>query len=117
MSELRDSLGPIPIPTPPTIAAFPLKADWGAGHDYTPPIVTHTFGQAGLKVEQRFLMAPTGPRHFRFVKNHLSCTEYDNLKGHWEQAQGVYAQFPLTMWEPTGAVPYTVRYENPTLGF
>jgi hypothetical protein len=115
--DVRDSLGPVPIPTPPVIAAFPLKADWGAGLDYTPPMVVHTFSQAGLKVEQRFLMAPNGPRHFRFIKNHLSCTEYDNLKAHWEQAQGVYAQFPLTMYEPTGNVTYNVRYENPTLAF
>jgi hypothetical protein len=112
-----DLLGPIAIPTPPTIAAFPIKPDWGTGADYTPPIATHTFSQAGLKTEQRFLMAPYGPRRFRFAKNHLSCTEYDDLKGHWEQAQGVYAQFPLNMYEPTGAVSYTVRYENPSLAF
>lgn len=113
--DLQDSLGPIPIPTPPTIGAFPLTPDYGTGADYQPPIVTHTFSQAGLKTEQRFLMAPVGPRRFRFQKNHLSCTEYDNLKAHWEQAQGVYAQFPLTMYEPAGAATYTVRYENPTL--
>jgi hypothetical protein len=114
---MADSLGPIPIPVPPTIGTFPIKADWGAGVDYAPPIVTHTFGQAGLKVEQRFLMAPLGPKHFRFVKNHLSCTEYDSFKSHWEQAQGVYAQFPITIWEPAGPNAYTVRYEMPTLPF
>lgn len=113
----RDSLGPIQIPAPPTIGQFPLQPDWGTGADYAPPMVVHTFSQAGLKTEQRFLMAPLGPRRFRFAKNHLSCTEYDNLKAHWEQAQGVYAQFPLTMYEPAGPVVYTVRYENPTLAF
>lgn len=113
----RDALGPIPIPAPPTIGAFPLQPDWGTGADYSPPIITHTFNQAGLKTEQRFLMAPYGPRVFRFAKNHLSCTEYDQLKSHWEQAQGVYAQFPLTMWEPTGSHDYTVRYQNPTIAF
>jgi hypothetical protein len=113
----QDTLGPIVVPTPPTIGQFPIKPDWGTGADYTPPVVTHTFSQAGLKTEQRFLMAPYGPRRFRFAKNHLSCREYDDLKAHWEQAQGVYAQFPLTMNEPTGPVTYTVRYENPTLAF
>jgi hypothetical protein len=113
----RDSLGPIDIPIPPTINAFPLIPDYGTGADYSPPIITHTFGQAGLKTEQRFLMAPYGPRVFRFAKNHLSCTEYDNLKAHWEQAQGVYAQFPLTMYEPVSQTTYAVRYQNPTLAF
>jgi len=114
---LQDSLGPIPIPTPPTIGAFPIKPDWGTGADYEPPIVTHTFSQAGLKTEQRFLMAPYGPRRFRFAKNHLSCREYDDLKAHWEQAQGVYALFPLVMYEPIGQTTYTVRYGDPTLAF
>lgn len=116
-TSLRDSLGPIPIPAPPTIPAFPLKPDFGGSAEYTPPIVTHTFGQAGLKTEQRFLMAPSGPRRFRFSKNHLSCREYDDLKAHWEQAQGVYAEFPLQVFEPTGSPSYTVRYENPALAF
>ena len=114
---LRDSLGPIAIPTPPTIGAFPILPDYGTGSDYQPPIAVHTFGQAGLKTEQRFLMAPTGPRKWRFAKNHLSCTEYDDLKGHWEQSQGVYAQFPLTVYEPAGPTTYTVRYEQPTVAF
>ena len=114
---LLDSLGPIPIPPPPTISAFPVLPDFGTGMDYQPPIVVHTFGQAGIKTEQRFLMAPLGPRRFRFAKNHLSCREYDDLKGHWEQAQGMYAQFPLTVYEPAGQQTYTVRYENPTLAF
>ena len=113
----QDSLGPIQIPAPPTIGAFPITPDYGTGADYSPPIITHTFSQAGLKTEQRFLMAPYGPRRFRFVKNHLSCQEFDDLRAHWEQAQGVYAQFPMTMNEPIGPVTYTVRYENPTLPF
>jgi len=113
----QDSLGPIQIPAPPTIGAFPITPDYGTGADYSPPIITHTFSQAGLKTEQRFLMAPYGPRRFRFIKNHLSCQEFDDLRAHWEQAQGVYAQFPMTMNEPIGPVTYTVRYENPTLPF
>ena len=115
--DSRDSLGPITIPAAPTISAFPIQPDYGTGMDYAPPIVTHTFSQAGLKTEQRFLMAPAGPRRFRFQKNHLSCTEFDDLRAHWEEAQGVYAQFPLTMYQPAGTATYTVRYENPTLAF
>jgi hypothetical protein len=112
-----DMLGPIVVPTPPTIGKFPIQPDYGSGTDYQPPIIVHTFGQAGLKTEQRFLTAPAGPRRFRFSKNHLACTEYNALRAHWEQAQGCYAQFPLDVWEPGGKATYTVRYENPTLGF
>jgi hypothetical protein len=123
----RDSLGPVPVPTPPVIGAFPLRPDFGGGVDYAPVIVVHTFDQPGLKTEQRYLMSPSTMRRFRFVKNHLSCTEYDDLKSHWEQAQGAYAQFPYTIYKPLPFVKpngpihttetVTARYENPSVSF
>jgi hypothetical protein len=112
-----DSLGPVPIPTPPTIAAFPLLADFGSGIDYNPPMAVHIFDQPGLKTEQRFLLAPSTVRRYKFSRDHLSCTEYDRLKAHWEQAQGSYAQFPYTAYLPTGQITATVRYENPAIQF
>jgi len=128
--EVRDSLGPVPIPSPPVISAFPLRPDFGGGIDYNPAVVVHTFDQPGLKTEQRFLLTPMGARRFKFAKHHLSCREYDDLKAHFEQAQGSYAQFPYTVWEPGPGhgVPrptqpvyatetVTARYENPNLTF
>jgi len=111
---MSDNLGPVPIPDPPVIAAFPLKADYGAGLDYEPQIVTHVFDQPGLKTEQRYLLGP-GFRRFRFSKDHLSCDEYDRLKAHWQQAQGQYAQFPYTHPTAAGNITVTARYENPNL--
>ena len=130
----RDSLGPVPIPAPPTIGAFPLRPDFGIGIDYNPAVVVHTFDQPGLKTEQRYLLAPTGARRFKFAKQHLSCREYDDLKAHFEQAQGGYAQFPYTVYEPgpghgvpvhphdTPQQTWTTesviaRYENPNISF
>jgi len=118
VEPLAGNLGPIAVPTPPTIGAFPLRPDFGLGIDYAPPVITHTFDEPELKTEQRFLMAPAGARRFRFSRNHLSCTEYDDLKTHFEQARGAYAQFPYTVQEP-GAATETVmvRYENPAIQF
>ena len=116
--EGRDSLGPVAIPVPPTIAAFPLRPDFGGGVDFNPVIVVHTFDQPGLKTEQRYLMSPSTVRRFRFVKNHLSCDEYDQLKGHWAEAQGAYAQFPYTVYKPDGTTESVmVRYENAAISF
>jgi hypothetical protein len=111
---MSDSLGPIPIPDPPVIGAFPLRGDFGSGVDLTPPIAIHVFDQPGLRTEQRYLLG-TGARRFRVHKDHLSCNEYDNLKAHWQQAQGVYAQFPYQHWGPGGSQAFTARYENPNL--
>jgi hypothetical protein len=114
---VADHLGPIAIPDPPVIAAFPITPDYGTGMDIQPPIAIHSFDQAGLKTEQRYLLG-AGAKRFRVVKDHLSCTEYDNLKAHWIQAQGTYAQFAYTHPIPGGgAEGYTVRYENPILTF
>ena len=112
---MSDSLGPIPIPDPPFIGAFPLRGDYGGGIDYQPPIVTHVFDQPGLRTEQRYLLG-SGMRRFRINRDHLSCTEYDQIKAHWQQAQGQYAEFNYTYYSPGGGTEVVrVRYENPNL--
>ena len=113
---MSDQLGPIVITPPPTISAFPLTADFTSGYDFTPPIATHTFDQPGLKTEQRFLLG-SGERRFRVTKARLACNEYDQLKTHWAQAQGAYAQFPYTHVRPDGSETVTARYESPNLSF
>ncbi len=113
---MSDSLGPITIPDPPVIDAFPLQPDYGSGLDFTPPIAVHVFDQPGLKTEQRYLLG-SGYRRFRIVKEHLSCDEYDNLKAHFEEAQGGYAQFLYTHPTASGNITVTARYENPNLTF
>lgn len=109
-------IGAVSVPTPPTIGAFPVGIDYGSGFDLEPPIVTHTFDQAGLRTEQRFILGD-GVRRFRVRKVRLACNEYDQLKAHWLQAQGSYAQFPFTYPGILGPTVYTVRYENPNLSF
>src|SRR5947209_7527489 len=109
-------LGPITVPDPPLIAPFPLNGEYGSGMDWTPNIAVHVFDQPGLKTEQRYVIG-SGARRFRVRKDHLSCDEYDNLKAHWEQAQGVYAYFPYQHPSPSGMVSFNVHYENPNLTF
>ena len=114
---MGDFLGPIAITDPPVLTTkFPLRGDYGSGADLTPPIAIHVFDQPGLKTEQRYLLGD-GARRFRIRKDHLSCHEYDDLKAHWQQAQGGYASFPYDHWGPAGLETVTARYENPNLAF
>jgi len=113
---MADSLGPVPIPDPPFISPFPLRVDFGSGADLEPPIAIHSFDQPGLKTEQRFLLG-NGMRRFRIRRDHLACNEYDQLRAHWIQAQGTYAEFSFTYPSPTGNVTVRARYENPLIDF
>jgi hypothetical protein len=113
---MPDSLGPITIPDPPVISAFPLTVDWGGGLDYNPPISIHVFDQPGLKTEQRFVMGP-GTKRLRVRRDHLNFQEYESLKAHWTQAQAQYASFPLVVMGPQGLETWNVRYENPDIAF
>jgi hypothetical protein len=113
---VSDSLGPIPIPDPPRISPFPLIADYTSGTDYAPPIASHVFDQPGLKTEQRYLLGP-GVRRFRFFRDQLACQDYDNLRAHFEQAQGLYAIFDYRNPNPAGIETVTARYENPNVTF
>lgn len=113
---MPDYLGPIPIPDPPVILPFPLRSDYGGGMEWEPPIATHSFDQPGLKTEQRFILGD-GARRFQFRRNRLSCDEYDQLKTHWKQAQGTYAEFDYTYHSPGGPEVVRVRYADPQLEF
>jgi len=112
------NLGPIPIVDPPTIADFPLRSDYGGGMDVQLSQAIHVFDQPGLKTEQRFqLGAPM--RRYRVHRDHLSCNEFDNLKAHFQLAQGSYAQFYYRYFTGPGAdfESTLVRYENPSITF
>ena len=113
---MADSIGGVPVPDPPFIAPFPLRVDFGSGADLEPPIASHSFDQPGLKTEQRFLLG-NGMRRFRIRRDHLACNEYDQLRSHWIQAQGTYAEFSFTYPSPTGNVTVRARYENPLIDF
>lgn len=113
---MGDFLGPVAIPDPPTISAFPLRSDYGTGLDESPNIASHLFDQPGLKTEQRFLLGRI-VRRYRVRKDHLSCDELNQLRAHWQLAQGAYAQFPYTYPTPKGNVVATVHYENPSITF
>ena len=71
---MSDTLGPITIPDPPVISAFPLQGDFGSGVDFTPPIATHVFDQPGLKTEQRYLMGLANFRPEALVERTLGLT-------------------------------------------
>jgi hypothetical protein len=89
---MADFLGPIAIPDAPVIGDFPIRPDYGSGIEITDRVVVHLTDTPGLRTEQRFYIGD-GARRFRVRKFQLACEEYDDLKAHWQEAQGVHAQF------------------------
>ena len=109
------SLGPVPIPVPPSIAqAFPLKPHFGTTEEIVPQNYTHRFHTPGLKSEQRYWRGP-GARAFRLRFPGLVCRDYETLRDHWHAARGVYASFDYT--DPRSGSVLRVNYGDPVLRF
>ncbi len=112
---MPDSLGPIEIPDPIVIEPFPLTVDYGSGQESPDRIVAHLTDQPGLHMEQRFWLGD-GARRFRVSKVDISCEEYDELKTHWLDAQGIAAEFDYAHPVVNDVFEtYRVRYGDPTL--
>lgn len=113
---MPDYLGPIPIPDPVVISPFPFRADYGASQEIPDRIIAHQMDPE-IKAEQRFYLGD-GARRFRVRKYRLDCQEYDDLKAHWQDAQGVFKEFdyqhPISHTE---FQTFRVRYSDPTLTF
>jgi hypothetical protein len=112
---MSDSLGPITIPEPLVIEPFPLTVDYGSGQESPDRIIAHLTDQPGLHMEQRFWLGD-GARRFRVSKVNISCEEYDELKTHWLDAQGIAAEFDYSHPVVNDVFEtYRVRYGDPTL--
>lgn len=114
---MSGSLGPIPIPDPPQITAFPLKVDYGTARELDHIEYVHRFDAPGLKTEQRFYRG-AGARRFRIRKVNLACKQYETLRNHWDQARGVYAYFPYSHPNQDGSTETVFcRYADPVISF
>lgn len=114
---MADSLGPVPIPEPPSIGPFPLRVDYGTAKQVEPQVFVHKFDSPGLRTEQRIYRGD-GSTRFRVRKWSLECHEYEELRDHWNQARGVWAKFAYT--HPVDRVnteQFTVHYGDPVVRF
>ena len=82
---MSDSIGRIPVPDlVASGTAFPsIPCDYGVGFSQQRPIVTHQFGTADAKIEQRFAVG-IGPRKFQFKRSYLNLADRRKLKAFWE---------------------------------
>lgn len=114
---MSGSLGPIAVPDPPQITAFPLRVDYGTARELDHIEYVHRFDAPGLKTEQRFYRG-AGARRFRIRKAQLACKDYETLRNHWDQARGVYAWFHYAHPNQDGSTETVpCRYADPVISF
>ncbi|MFM7073523.1 MAG: hypothetical protein ACKO38_17175 [Planctomycetota bacterium] len=81
-----------------------------------PAVVTHQFGSANAKIEQRFYLG-TGARRF-VVRRTMSRTEREALRDFWEAIGGPYRAFTFQLPNSDGTTTATTcRFENAPLTF
>jgi hypothetical protein len=99
----------VEIPVPPDLGAWPVKLDFGAARAIRPTINVFRFAGSNAKLEQRFVRG-TGDRRWR-VRASLSDSEYQDLAGWFESADGAYATFTANLPQADGSyVDTTVRF-------
>ena len=114
---MPDSLGTISVPeisvsgTPfPTFAEYPFVTS------FEPKVVTHQFGSANAKIEQRFYLG-SGARRF-MVRRSMGRTERQALRDFWEARSGPYEAFTFNAPNLDNTTTATTcRFENAPLSF
>ena len=77
---MSDQIGRIVLNNPTPTLTFPLKTDYGHGRTRKRQVITHTFGSANAKIEQRFHYGDPAVR-YNFTRKALSNPERKQL---WE---------------------------------
>ena len=75
---MPDILGSITVPENTPSGTFPILAEYPFVQTLDPAVVTHQFGSANAKIEQRFYLG-TGARRF-VVRRTMSRTEREALR-------------------------------------
>jgi hypothetical protein len=79
---MPDILGTITVPEITSSGTFPIFAEYPFVQTLSPAVVTHQFGSANAKIEQRFYLG-TGARRF-VVRRTMSRTEREALRDFWD---------------------------------
>jgi hypothetical protein len=85
-------IGDIPVPAIDFNGVFPIISDYGYGLALQPQVVTHRFGSANAKIEQRFYLGPSAKK---FTVRRAAMRETDRvaLRDFWEARNGPYEPF------------------------
>jgi hypothetical protein len=113
---MPDILGTITVPEITPSGTLPILAEYPFVQMLDPAVVTHQFGSANAKIEQRFYLG-TGARRF-VVRRTMSRTEREALRDFWEAMGGPSGAFTFQVPNPDGSTTATTcRFENAPLTF
>jgi hypothetical protein len=114
---MSDQIGRITVPSVTASVTFPLVTQWPHGQAQKRTVVTHTFGAANAKVEQRFASG-FGATRFLFQHATLKRSERNALRNFWDSMQGAAGAFFYSAPnEDNTFTTHTVCFENVPLSF
>jgi hypothetical protein len=112
---MSDVIGRITVPSIVPSGTFPLKTRFPYGIALKRPVVTHTFGSANAKIEQRFYLGTPAER-YTFQDPQLARAGRSSLRNFWEARKGAEGAFTYAVPQPDQSfVNKTVYFENAPL--
>jgi hypothetical protein len=113
---MPDTLGTITVPEIGVSGTFPSFAEYPFVTSFEPQVVTHQFGSANAKIEQRFYLG-SGARRY-LVRRSMGRVERQALRDFWEARSGPYEAFTFNAPNLDGTTTArTCRFENAPLSF
>lgn len=115
---MPEYLGNIEIPEITPSGVFPIVSDFGWQRIHAPQVITHRFGSANAKIEQRFLIG-SGAKRFTVVRRAMNEADRAALRDFWETTHGGRGAFTYDVPSESGdaTTSYTVRFENAPLSW
>jgi hypothetical protein len=89
---MSDQIGRIAVPSVAPAATFPLVTDYAHGRSRKRQAITHTFGAANAKIEQRFHYGDPATRYF-FHRQSLGNADRKRLRDFFESVKGPNVPF------------------------
>ena len=103
---MSDVIGRIPVPSVSPTATFPLTTDFPHGKARKRQVITHTFGAANAKIEQRYYYGDPATR-YQFHRQWLNLAARKQLRDFFDEVQG--PNVPFYYNAPNEAGPPTTR--------
>lgn len=110
-------IGSTPIPEIIPDGTFPFVVDYPFGETTNNSLIVHRFESANRKIEQRYLVN-MGLRSFEIRKNALNRQQRDVLKQFWNDHQGGYGVFHISLRQLDGTTKsILVRFADEPVNF
>ena len=114
---MSDHIGRITVPSVSPASTFPLVTDYAHGKARRRQVITHTFGAANAKIEQRYHYGDPAIR-YQFHRQSLSNYSRKNLRDFFESVQGTNLSFYYNAPNEDGTTTTrTVCFDNAPLTF